>query len=239
MIEKVHLMHRKLTATTHKYESTVITPTKQSKCVEFVSWFGGAGKTQSTIRTASALAAQGYSVIILDTDLRDGQIDYILQESVINVQPLWFHNQRKAYAHIKTTSYGFDYLSPSMKPKELGTVPHINADIIETIEELKQRYEYVLIDTAVTHIYGTCNAPIEETVLVNGGEPRHPEYSLQHKRMFNKGVLLIDSSSSEQLSIIRTKEAINIRKYMHQQKEFTETPTEEIIKYYKPLTDQL
>lgn len=239
VVEKVHLIHKERISTAHTYESTVITPVKTSKCVEFVSWVGGAGKTQSTIRTAATLAAQGYSVVVLDTDLRDGQIDYILQEDVINTQPLWFHNGHKLYTKVKTTSYGFDYLSPSVKPRELDKVPYINSDILETVKELKQRYEYVLIDTSVTHIYKNHELPVDETVLVNGGDPRYFKDLLQYKRMFTKGVLLVDSSSDEQISIVRTKEMKSLQKYPHYQKGFRETPIEEITRYHKPLADQL
>ena len=115
----------------------------------FFSTASAVGKTVLAVNYAADLAERGYKVCLADLDLQFGDVCNYL--GITPTQTFFNYydqeeNKRDTAAFITETQFGFDVLAAPLEVDE-GFV--IDAEtILQAINQLRDDYDYVLLDTA-------------------------------------------------------------------------------------------
>lgn len=131
-----------------RLKNNVIYSRSGVKTLMVTSYRKGEGKTTITGNLGVVLAESGKSVIIIDTDLRNPDMHAMfgLQRSPGIVEVLFDGDNLKNVIQ-RTAVSGLDILSAG-RISSNPVIANQNARFHGLIEELKARYDYVLIDTA-------------------------------------------------------------------------------------------
>lgn len=121
---------------------------KKGSLIVVTSTVSGEGKTFVAINLAGILAMRGKKVIVIDLDLRKPKVHHTL--SVENGEGM----SRVLSGHLnikdvikKTEIEGLDYVTADLIPPNPSEL--ISGDLMkETIDELKEMYDYIIIDTS-------------------------------------------------------------------------------------------
>ena len=108
---------------------------------------GGVGKTTTTANIGAGLAEMGKNVLVIDTDLGLRNLDVVMgleNRIVYNLVDVIEGGCRLNQALIKDSRYENLYLLPSAQTKDKSAVTP--EQMIKLTAELKQMYDYVLLD---------------------------------------------------------------------------------------------
>lgn len=118
-----------------------------SEVIVVTSGKGGVGKTTTTANVGTGLAAQGKSVVLIDTDIGLRNLDVVMgleNRIVYNLVDVIEGNCRIKQALIKDKRYPSLYLLPSAQTKDKTAVsPH---QMKKLIAELRDNFDYILLD---------------------------------------------------------------------------------------------
>lgn len=118
-----------------------------SEVIVVTSGKGGVGKTTTTANVGTGLASLGKSVVLIDTDIGLRNLDVVMgleNRIVYNLVDVIEGNCRVKQALIKDKRYPSLYLLPSAQTKDKTAVtPH---QMKKLIEELKEQFDYIILD---------------------------------------------------------------------------------------------
>lgn len=118
-----------------------------SEVIVITSGKGGVGKTTTTANVGTGLASLGKSVVLIDTDIGLRNLDVVMgleNRIVYNLVDVIEGNCRIKQALIKDKRYPSLYLLPSAQTKDKSAVSP--EQMKKLIQELKEQYDYILLD---------------------------------------------------------------------------------------------
>lgn len=118
-----------------------------SEVIVVTSGKGGVGKTTTTANVGTGLAAQGKSVVLIDTDIGLRNLDVVMgleNRIVYNLVDVIEGNCRVKQALIKDKRYPSLYLLPSAQTKDKTAVSP--QQMKKLIADLKEKFDYILLD---------------------------------------------------------------------------------------------
>lgn len=118
-----------------------------SEVIVVTSGKGGVGKTTTTANIGAGLAGLGKKVVVIDTDLGLRNLDVVMgleNRIVYNLVDVIEGNCRMKQALIKDKRYENLYLLPSAQTKDKTAVSP--QQMKKLTEELKEEYDYILLD---------------------------------------------------------------------------------------------
>jgi len=108
---------------------------------------GGVGKTTTTANLGTALAFAGFKVVLVDTDIGLRNLDVVMgleNRIVYDITDVTGGNCRLKQALIKDKRFENLYLLPAAQTKDKTAVNP--AMMVELCEELRDSFDYILID---------------------------------------------------------------------------------------------
>jgi len=108
---------------------------------------GGVGKTTTTANIGTGLAAMGYKVVLVDTDIGLRNLDVVMgleNRIVYDIVDVTSGNCRLKQALIKDKRFEGLYLLPAAQTKDKTAVSP--EQMKQLTEELKAEYDYIIID---------------------------------------------------------------------------------------------
>lgn len=118
-----------------------------SEVIVITSGKGGVGKTTTTANVGTGLASLGKSVVLIDTDIGLRNLDVVMgleNRIVYNLVDVIEGSCRIKQALIKDKRYPSLYLLPSAQTKDKSAVSP--EQMKKLIQELKEQYDYILLD---------------------------------------------------------------------------------------------
>lgn len=118
-----------------------------SEVIVVTSGKGGVGKTTTTANVGTGLASMGKSVVLIDTDIGLRNLDVVMgleNRIVYNLVDVIEGSCRMKQALIKDKRYPSLYLLPSAQTRDKTSVSP--EQMKKLIEELKQSYDYIILD---------------------------------------------------------------------------------------------
>ncbi|HHX94982.1 MAG TPA: septum site-determining protein MinD [Clostridia bacterium] len=134
---------------------------------------GGVGKTTTAANLGTGLAKQGYSVVLVDTDIGLRNLDVVMgleNRIVYDIVDVTNGHCRLKQALIKDKRFEKMYLLPAAQTKEKTAVTQ--EQMVELCENLKNEFDYVIIDCPAGIEQGFKNAIIgaEKAIVVTTPE---------------------------------------------------------------------
>ena len=118
-----------------------------SEVIVITSGKGGVGKTTTTANVGTGLAKLDQKVVLIDTDIGLRNLDVVMgleNRIVYNLVDVVEGNCRIKQALIKDKRYPNLYLLPSAQTRDKNSVNP--EQMIKLIEELKDEFDYILLD---------------------------------------------------------------------------------------------
>lgn len=118
-----------------------------SEVIVITSGKGGVGKTTTTANIGTGLAALGYKVVLVDTDIGLRNLDVVLgleNRIVYDIVDVTHGNCRLKQALIKDKRFEGLHLLPAAQTKDKTAVSPDQMRVL--CEELKKEFDYVIID---------------------------------------------------------------------------------------------
>lgn len=118
-----------------------------SEVIVITSGKGGVGKTTTTANVGTGLAKLDKKVVMIDTDIGLRNLDVVMgleNRIVYNLVDVVEKNCRVKQALIKDKRYSNLYLLPSAQTRDKTSVTP--EQMVELIEELKEEFDYILLD---------------------------------------------------------------------------------------------
>jgi len=141
--------------------------------ITITSGKGGVGKTTTTANLSAALAAQGKKVVAIDADIGLRNLDVVMgleNRIVYDLVDIVEGTCRLRQAMIKDKRLDELYLIPAAQSRDKTAVsPH---DMIEVANQLRQDFDFVLIDSPAGIEQGFKNAlaPADRVLIVTTPE---------------------------------------------------------------------
>lgn len=108
---------------------------------------GGVGKTTSTANIGTGLALEGKKVVLLDTDIGLRNLDVVMgleNRIVYDIVDVIEGTCRLKQALIKDKRYAGLYLLPAAQTRDKSAI--VPEQMLKLCEELKQEFDYILVD---------------------------------------------------------------------------------------------
>mgnify|MGYP002623484815 CR=1 FL=1 len=118
-----------------------------SEVIVVTSGKGGVGKTTTSANVGTGLAMQGKKVVMIDTDIGLRNLDVVMgleNRIVYNLVDVVEKNCKIKQALIKDKRYPNLYLLPSAQTRDKTSVTP--EQMKELIEELKEEFDYIILD---------------------------------------------------------------------------------------------
>jgi len=110
---------------------------------------GGVGKTSFSVNVATALSQKGKTVLLIDGDLGLANVDVVLGLNVRHTVREAIEEGRSLAACLVEINPGFQVLPASSGVPEMANLSYEEqAFLTSNLEEIIDRFDYVLIDTA-------------------------------------------------------------------------------------------
>jgi len=174
---------------------------------------GGVGKTTTTANLGVSLSRNGYSVVMIDTDIGLRNLDVVMgleNRIVYNLVDVVTGMCRLKQALIKDKRYKNLYLLPSAQSKDETSV--YPEQIKKLTDELSKEYDYILIDcpAGIGHGFKNAIAGADSAIIVTT-----PEISSLRDADRIKGILENEGIINKKLIINRIRpDMIKKRKMM-------------------------
>jgi septum site-determining protein MinD len=144
-----------------------------AKVVTITSGKGGVGKTTATANLASALAADGFKVVCIDADIGLRNLDLILgleNRIVYDLVDAVEGRARLRQAMIRDKRFPNLFLIPAAQTRDKTAVSP--SDMIRLCNELREEYDWILIDSPAGIERGFKNAiaPADIALVVTNPE---------------------------------------------------------------------
>ena len=196
-----------------------------TRVISFTSGKGGVGKTHTVVNTAVTLAAQGFSVLILDADLGLANVDVLA-----GVTPKGtLHDVLKgrcALDDILVEGPGGIVIIPAASGVEeiqaLGNAEKMV--LMSEVERIAHHYDFLLIDTpaGIGSDVMYFNSAAGEVVCVITGEPTSLTDSYALMKVLNSaygeksfGVVVNDVDSEAEAQVAYNSLASAVQKFLH------------------------
>lgn len=130
----------------------------RAQVIYFGSNYGGAGKTTTTLLAAFALRNAGKRVLLVDGDLRDGQLRYFAGQafghSFLDLSTLLDSGQKLTEATLRELVHhdplsSMDFLYAPPRPHWASE--SMADDFLRVLPVLRESYDYILIDNSVNY----------------------------------------------------------------------------------------
>jgi non-specific protein-tyrosine kinase len=179
---------------------------KDRNCLAVSSCFSGEGKTTTTLNLGFTIAKAGFSVVIIEADMRrPGLLKYLIQyDKASTVPALGLSNllEMKDFSAIKRkvkTSIGL-IADTGLEILFAGSIPENPSELlggdnfIDLVEYLKERYDYVIVDTppilAVADASIVARVTQEILVILHAGETSKRNFEAAREALTGVGVTL-------------------------------------------------
>ncbi|MFC4737437.1 septum site-determining protein MinD [Bacillus daqingensis] len=134
---------------------------------------GGVGKTTTTANIGTALALNGFSVCLVDTDIGLRNLDVVMgleNRIIYDLVDVAEGNCRLQQALIKDKRFESLYLLPAAQTKDKDAVAP--EQIKELVTELKEQFDYILIDcpAGIEQGYKNAVAGADKAIVVTTPE---------------------------------------------------------------------
>ena len=144
-----------------------------AKVITITSGKGGVGKTTSTANLGTALAMLGKKVAVVDADIGLRNLDVVMgleNRIVYDLVDVIEGNCRLRQALIKDKHQPELYLLPAAQTKDKDAVSE--EEMVELVEQLRDEFEYVLVDSPAGIESGFKNAiaGADEVIIVTTPE---------------------------------------------------------------------
>ncbi len=178
----------------------------KTNCVAVSSCYSGEGKTTSTLNLGLSIAQAGFSVIIIEGDMRRPSILKYIKENWPNLQPpkkglselLETESRSQLQKNLNSATYSLpdieiDFILSGLIPTNPSELLGSQA-FIDLVELLKQKYDYVLVDTPP--VLSVADASIiarvtDQIVLVlHAGQTSKRNFEASRESMNGVGVTL-------------------------------------------------
>lgn len=218
----------------HEEFKAEYTPEEKSpyfgKVVSMTSSKGGAGKSTVTIATASYLGhfslqavakeqeERALKVIVIDMDVRDGQLGFFIDSVTPNVYRLYqegiTEESLKRVIHKNDDTLKFDAILAAKDPRRSDDIPP--EFYRQLIKELKKHYDFIILDTSVNYLdpllEDVCYPLSDEIVFVT--EAIVP--SVYSMNRWIKEVTSLQGKTEIDIVIPKEKISIVVNKYLNE-----------------------
>ncbi len=174
-----------------------------AKVVTVTSGKGGVGKTTTTANLGVALARMNKKVVVIDADIGLRNLDVIMgleNRIVYDLVDIVEGRCKLRQAMIKHKQFPDLYLIPAAQTRDKSAVSP--ADMIQLADQLRQEFDFVLIDSpaGIERGYRNAVAPADEILIVT-----NPEVSAVRDADRIIGLLEAENKGPGQLILNRVK----------------------------------
>jgi succinoglycan biosynthesis transport protein ExoP len=175
-------------------------------CLAISSCFSGEGKTTTTLNLGLTIAKAGFSVVIVEADMRRPGLNKYLKQSEINVTlpevglSTLLETEQFSAVRRKLSKSIVKIPDSSLEILFAGVIPDNPAELlgsetfVELIEYLREQYDYVIVDTppvlAVADASIVGRVTQEILIVLHAGETSKRNFEATREAMLGVGVKL-------------------------------------------------